>query len=426
MTSSPFLLGCIADDFTGATDLANNLVRCGLRVIQTIGVPSQALQAKADAIVIALKSRTIEPQQAVAQSLEAARWLQAAGATQIYFKYCSTFDSTPQGNIGPVTDALMDHLGADFTIACPAFPEAGRTIFNGHLFVGQALLSDSGMKNHPLTPMTDANLVRVMQAQTRRKVGLLDHTVIRQGAAAIEQQITALKSQGVGVAIADATCNQDLVELAAATRSLALVTAGSGLAIGVNTSSDAAALQQASQLPTPHGRKVILSGSCSTATNEQVQAFVDSGHPAFKINPLALAQGADLRSQALAWFSSLDASQPALVYATAQPDEVKAIQAALGTEKSAELVEQLLSQLAVDFLALGAGQYIVAGGETSGACVKALGIEQMQVGPQIAPGVPWCHALCHTPGLSKPIHITLKSGNFGQKAFFTQAFAVLA
>ena len=206
-------LGCIADDFTGATDLANNLVRSGMRVVQTIGVPIGPLNTEVDAVVVALKSRTITAAEAVVQSLDALRWLQAQCAEQIYFKYCSTFDSTPEGNIGPVTEALMDALSTDFTIATPAFPDNGRTVFKGYLFAGNVLLSESGMQNHPLTPMTDPNLVRVMQAQTKRQVGLLDHTVIARGPQAIAERIAALRAEGVVVAIVDATSNDDLLRL---------------------------------------------------------------------------------------------------------------------------------------------------------------------------------------------------------------------
>ena len=227
------LLGCIADDFTGATDLANNLVRAGMRTAQTIGVPQAALDADVQAVVVALKSRTIAPADAVAQSLQALRWLQAQGARQIYFKYCSTFDSTAEGNIGPVTEALMDALGTDFTIATPAFPDNKRSVFKGYLFVGDTLLNESGMQNHPLTPMTDANLVRVMQAQTRRPVGLIDYSVVARDAAAVQQRMAELRTQGVGVAVVDAVTNDDLLRLGPALKDLPLVTAGSGVAIGL-------------------------------------------------------------------------------------------------------------------------------------------------------------------------------------------------
>ena len=222
--SARLKLGCIADDFTGATDLANNLVRSGMRVVQTIGVPEAPLQAEVDAVVVALKSRTIPAAEAVAQSLDALRWLQAQGAEQIYFKYCSTFDSTPEGNIGPVTEALMDALGTAFTIATPAFPDNGRTVFKGYLFAGNVLLNESGMQNHPLTPMTDPNLVRVMQAQTQRQVGLLDHTVVARGTEAISERMAALQEGGVGVAIVDATSNEDLLRLGPALQGMPLVT----------------------------------------------------------------------------------------------------------------------------------------------------------------------------------------------------------
>jgi len=247
------VLGCIADDFTGASDLANNLVRAGMRVVQTIGVPLEPLAAEVDAVVVALKSRTLPTVDAVAQSLDALRWLQAQGAQQIYFKYCSTFDSTAQGNIGPVTEALMDALagtpGADFTIATPAFPDNQRTVFKGHLFVGDVLLNESGMQNHPLTPMTDANLVRVLQAQCQRKVGLIDYKVVAQGEAAIRARIAELRAQGVGIAVVDAVSNDDLLRLGPALKGMPLVTAGSGVAIGLPANFGLAPSNTASTLP---------------------------------------------------------------------------------------------------------------------------------------------------------------------------------
>ena len=254
-------LGAIADDFTGATDLANNLVRAGMRVVQVIGVPTGPIAAEVDAVVVALKSRTIAPQAAIDQSLAALRWLQAQGAQQIYFKYCSTFDSTAAGNIGPVTEALMDALGSDFTIATPAFPDNGRTVFKGYLFVGDVLLSESGMKDHPLTPMTDANLVRVMQAQTRRKVGLIDHRTVAQGDGAIRERIATLRADGVGVAVVDAVSNDDLVRLGKALAGMPLVTAGSGVAIGLPANFGLAPSSTASASPPATGSQAVASGS---------------------------------------------------------------------------------------------------------------------------------------------------------------------
>ena len=420
--SKPLLLGCIADDFTGATDLANNLVRAGMRVVQTIGVPNAPLSAEVDAVVVALKSRTIAPQDAIDQSLQALQWLQGQGAQQIYFKYCSTFDSTAQGNIGPVTEALMQALQTDFTIATPAFPDNGRTVFKGYLFVGDVLLNESGMQHHPLTPMTDANLVRVMQAQCKSKVGLLSHKTIAQGATAISQEITNLKQQGVRIAIVDAVSNDDLMRLGPALKGMPLVTAGSGVAIGLPQNFGLLPTPQASVLPKASGLQAVVSGSCSQATNRQVAHFKATGRPAFLIDPLHL-KGCweDLVQEALAWAQGHLASGPVLVYSTATPESVQAVQSQLGVEAAGHQVEQALAAIARGLVELGVQQMVVAGGETSGACVQALAIEQLQIGPQIDPGVPWCHA--HTPMGS--VHITLKSGNFGTDDFFSKAFTFL-
>jgi len=291
-------LGCIADDFTGATDLANNLVRAGMRAVQTIGVPHAGADADADAVVVALKSRTIEPQLAVEQSLAACRWLRANGATQIYFKVCSTFDSTPRGNIGPVLEELMDELDCTFTIATPAFPDNARTVFKGHLFVGDVLLSDSGMRHHPLTPMADANLVRVLQAQLAparidgrppRRVGLVDHRATGASSAAIGARFAALRSDGVAIAIADAIDNDDLMRLGEAVRELPVVCAGSGLAIGLPRNFGIAPSGSASSLPSVHGFRAIVSGSCSQATNAQVADFLGAGGAARSIDPPSLS-----------------------------------------------------------------------------------------------------------------------------------------
>jgi 3-dehydrotetronate 4-kinase len=420
-------LGCIADDFTGATDLANNLVRGGMRVVQTIGVPTGPLKANVDAVVVALKSRTVAAAEAVAQSLDALRWLLAQGrngvAPQIYFKYCSTFDSTPEGNIGPVTEALMDALGTDFTIATPAFPDNGRTVFKGYLFAGHVLLNESGMQNHPLTPMTDPNLLRVMQAQTRRKVGLLDHTVVARGPEAIGERMAALRAEGVGVAIVDATSNDDLLRLGPALKGLPLVTAGSGVAIGLPGNWGLAPSSTASQLPPAQGWRAIVSGSCSQTTQRQVAHFKAQGGAALALDPLQLTGNTEwLVAQVMAWATPLLAQGPVLVYSTAEPEAVKAIQARLGVAHAGALVEHALAAVARALAQAGVQQLVVAGGETSGACVQALGISQLQIGPQIDPGVPWCHAR----GDAGPLHIALKSGNFGTDDFFSKAFTVLA
>ncbi|KQR50053.1 3-oxo-tetronate kinase [Acidovorax sp. Leaf160] len=417
------LLGCIADDFTGATDLANNLVRAGMRVVQVMGVPTAPLGADADAVVVALKSRTTPKDEAIAQSLAALRWLQAQGAEQIYFKYCSTFDSTAEGNIGPVTDALMEALGCDFTIATPAFPDNRRTVFQGYLFVGDVLLSESGMQNHPLTPMTDPNLVRVLQGQTPSRVGLIDHAVVAQGEAAIRARIGQLRAEGVRMAVVDAVSNADLLRLGPALKGMPLVTAGSGVAIGLPGNFGIAPGDEAARLPAPQGLQAVVSGSCSVATQRQVREFIQSGRPALAIDPLRIAAGVDVAAEALAWADAHLARGPVLVYSTAEPSAVRAVQGQLGSGAAGAMVEAAIAAIARGLVQRGVRQLIVAGGETSGACVQALGIAQMRIGAQIDPGVPWCHA--HAADAPGGLHIALKSGNFGSPDFFTQAFARL-
>lgn len=418
------VLGCIADDFTGATDLANNLVRAGMRVVQTIGVPAGPLAADVDAVVVALKSRTVPPVQAIAESLAALAWLQAQGAQQIYFKYCSTFDSTAQGNIGPVTEALMDALQTGFTVATPAFPDNQRTVFKGYLFVGDGLLHESGMQNHPLTPMTDANLVRVMQSQTRRRVGLIDYRVVARGAEAVQERMAQLQAEGVGVAIVDAVSNDDLLRLGPALQGMPLVAGGSGVAIGLPANFGIAPSLQAGRLPPVRGWQAVVSGSCSLATHRQVRDFIGRGHPALAIDPLRMAAGVDVAADVLAWAAPLLPHGPVLVYSTADSGAVSAVQRTLGVDEAGALVERTLAAVARGLVQCGVRQLVVAGGETSGACVQALGITQMQIGPQIDPGVPWCHAQSDA-ALGEGLHLTLKSGNFGTDDFFTKAFTIL-
>ncbi|MEV4334554.1 3-oxo-tetronate kinase [Streptomyces sp. NPDC049597] len=417
-------LGCVADDFTGATDLANNLVRAGMRVVQLIDVPPPGAvpAVDADAVVVALKSRTVPAGEAVEASLLALAWLRSAGAEQIYFKYCSTFDSTPAGNIGPVTEALMDALGTDFSIATPAFPDNGRTVFKGHLFVGDVLLSESGMRHHPLTPMTDSNLVSVLGAQTTRRVGLIDHTVVARGTEAIRDRVEELRKEGFGIAVADAVSNDDLLRLGAAASGLPLVTAGSGLAIGLPANWGFEPSAAAAQLPPAGGHAAVVSGSVSVATNGQVLEFLRSGRPAFSVDPLRIAAGEDVVGQALAFADAHLADGPVLVYSTETPDAVRSVQGRLGTAEAGELVERTLAGVAQGLVERGVRRLVVAGGETSGAVVQALGLTGLRIGPQIDPGVPWCAA--ELPG-GDTLHLTLKSGNFGGPGFFTDAFDLL-
>lgn len=412
------LLGCIADDFTGATDLANNLVQAGMRVVQTIGIPTGSIE-DADAVVIALKSRTAPVDEAVQASLQSAQWLKSKGAKRIYFKVCSTFDSTSAGNIGPVASALADWLGADFVPVTPAFPANGRTVFQGHLFVGDQLLSDSSMRYHPLTPMTESNLVKVLQSQLPgRKAGLVPHQVVSQGAAAVQAHAAQLVSQGRTLAIVDTVDQSALGVLAEAIASQdwPLMVAGSGLALSLPTALGCPFHDHAQDIPDVQGAAAIISGSCSAATNAQVAAFIEAGGKAFSIDAMRLLSGSSLVEEALAWAKPRLGSEPVLVYATAAPDTVRAVQVALGETAAGELVEMALSQVAVGLVALGVRRLVVAGGETSGACVQALGIRSLRIGPQIDPGVPWCYA--DPVGLQ----IALKSGNFGTTDFFHKAF----
>lgn len=419
-------LGCIADDFTGATDLANNLVRAGMRVVQTIGVPVEPLDAEVDAVVVALKSRTIDPGLAVEQSLAALAWLQSLGASQFYFKICSTFDSTPRGNIGPVTEALMDALGCDFVIATPAFPDNGRTVFRGHLFVGDQLLSESGMRNHPLTPMTDANLVRVMQAQCRRRVGLIDYRCVARGPQAIRERIAQLRSEGIGIAVVDAVSNDDLFRLGPALREAPLMTAGSGVAIALPANFGLSPSPDAARLPKATGAAAIISGSCSVATLAQIEDFRSRGGWVHAIDPIALAADCEaVIAHAIEQATPRLSGAPVLIASSAAPDAVRSVQAKLGIGQAGALVERALSRIALALVRHGVGRLIVAGGETAGACVQTLGVRQLRIGVQIDPGVPWCHA-ARAEGCNRGLHLCLKSGNFGAEDFFSRSFAALS
>lgn len=417
------LLGAIADDFTGATDLANTLVKEGMRVVQLIGVPSSDFDfGSADAVVVALKSRTSPAAEAVAQSLAALAWLRGRDARQFFFKYCSTFDSTPAGNIGPVADALLEALGEEFTIACPAFPTNGRSVYKGHLFVGDLLLSESSMKDHPLTPMRDANLVRVLGSQTPHRVGLVPHETVAQGAHTTAAAFDALRVAGIRHGIVDAIDDPDLRAIGEAAAGLALVTGGSGIALGLPDNFRRRGLLSGAvgpALPAARGRAAVLAGSCSVATRGQI-AHVSADWPTFRVDPLRAAQGEDIASAALEWARAQDAGRPVVVYSSADPDTVGAAQSVLGREEAGALVERVMAQTARGLVAEGVDRLVVAGGETSGAVVSALGIQALRIGPEIDPGVPWCEAL-----QEHPLALALKSGNFGGEDFFESALAML-
>ncbi len=416
------LLGCIADDFTGATDLAATLVGNGMRTVQLIGVPDAGdAVPDADAIVVALKSRTTPAAQAVADSRAALAWLRRAGCRQYFFKYCSTFDSTPAGNIGPVADALVSDLDCGFALACPAFPTNRRTVYQGHLFVGAVLLNESGMEHHPLTPMTDANLVRVLSRQTDGTVGLVAFATVEQGAAVIRDAMTALKEQGRRYAIVDAVTDGHLRAIGAAAAAHPLVTGGSGVAIGLPANFRAGGMlperPDSAALPAVSGHAAILAGSCSRATLGQIAA-ARSHLPTLELDPLATPNAAQLADQARAWLDGRLGSAPVLIAASAPPDRVAELQRRLGRDAAGALVEQALAAIAGELAARGVRRLVVAGGETAGAVVTQLGVRSLRIGPEIDPGVPWTHAEGRLP----PMWLALKSGNFGAPDFFLKAF----
>jgi uncharacterized protein YgbK (DUF1537 family) len=418
----PLLLGCIADDFTGATDLASMLVRQGMATVQLIGVPAAGVDpGDAQAVVVALKSRTIPAEDAIRQSLAALAWLRARGAEQILFKYCSTFDSTDEGNIGPVSEALLEALGAEVTIACPALPENGRSVYLGHLFVGEQLLSDSHMRHHPLTPMTDSNLVRVLGRQSRAPVGLLPYAVVDRGPAAIRAHLAELREQGIRQAIADAVSERHLIDLGAGAADLALITGGSGIAMGLPANfrrqGKLDESEPADALPHVEGHAAILSGSCSAATLAQVERHRAAGRPAMALDPIRLAENGAEIEQALVFAERHVGQGPILFSASAPPEEVARVQARLGRGRAGAVVEAAMAAIARGLIAQGVRRLVVAGGETAGAVVDALGVKALKIGPPIDPGVPW------TLSLGQPeLLLALKSGNFGAPDFFIKAF----
>jgi uncharacterized protein YgbK (DUF1537 family) len=418
------LLGAIADDFTGATDLCSMLVRGGMRTVQLIGVPGPADPAPdADAVVVALKSRTAPVRQAVDESLAALAWLRAVGCRQFFFKYCSTFDSTDAGNIGPVADALLAALGAGFALACPAFPANARSVYQGHLFVGGALLNESGMEHHPLTPMTDANLVRVLSRQTDGTVGLVPYATVEQGPIAIRAAMTELKEQGRRYAIVDAVSDAHLAAIGEAAEHHALITGGSGVAVGLPDNFRRSGLlpeRNATALPTLSGHAAVIAGSCSRATLAQV-GMAREVVPVLQLDPIAQPDTARMVAKAREWVADKLGTTPIVIAASAPPDKVTALQQTLGRDAAGALIEQTLALIAEDLVARGVRRLIVAGGETAGAVVSRLGVRRLRIGGEIDPGVPWTYA----EGGVTPLLLALKSGNFGARDFFIKAFEAL-
>ncbi|MBD0329987.1 MAG: four-carbon acid sugar kinase family protein [Thermoleophilia bacterium] len=411
------LLGAIADDATGATDLCSVLVRGGMRTVQTIGVARDVPLPEADAVVVALKSRTAPAAEAVASALAALDWLRELGARQLFFKYCSTFDSTPEGNIGPVADALLDALNAELTVVCPAYPANGRTVYNGHLFVGHRLLSESSMARHPLTPMTDSDLVRVLARQTPRAVRLVPHDVVRSGARAVERRLEELAADGVAYAVTDALTDDDLVAIGAACAALPLVTGGAGVATGlpdnIRRRRLLAPVPQPTAPPPSNGPAVVLAGSVSAATREQVRRMA-ARFPAVAVDVV----DPDVDRAERAVRAALGAGA-VVVHTASSLEDVARAQQRLGAERAGEAAETVLAELARRLVRDGVHRIVVAGGETSGAVVSALGVRALRVGREIAPGVPWMTSVG-----DPPLALALKSGNFGGPEFFLQALGV--
>jgi uncharacterized protein YgbK (DUF1537 family) len=424
-------LGCVADDYTGASDLANTLTKAGLRTIQTIGVPEddRALP-EADAVVVALKSRSIPADEAVARSREAESWLRARGAAHVMFKVCSTFDSTDAGNIGPVMDALRDAAGEPIALVTPAFPETGRSVYQGNLFVGAVPLDESPLKDHPLNPMRDANLVRVLARQSAGAVGLVDTATVARGAEAVAARLDALAAEGKQAAIADAIFDSDLEVLGRAIIARKFSVGASGLGLGLaralvadgRGTRDAAGAAMGAPVG---GAAACLAGSCSQATLQQVAA-AEAQMPVLRLDTKALLAGADavarVVGEALAFAETRLAAGPVLIASSATPEAVRALQAEHGIDAAGHAIEAALAAIAEGLVARGVRRLVVAGGETSGAVVDRLGLRAFLLGPEIAAGVP----ILRTAGRPEPMLLALKSGNFGGPDFFGRALDMMA
>ena len=419
------LLGCVADDLTGATDLALMLTRGGMRTVQLIGVPAVSTDIDdMDAAVVALKSRTSPVQEAVTSSLQSADVLLARGARQLFFKYCSTFDSTDQGNIGPVAEALLARVKSEIALVCPAFPVNKRTVYLGHLFVGDVPLHESPMKDHPLTPMRDSNLVRVLQRQTKLRVGLIPYSIVERGAAAITDAFDAAAKEGARFVVVDAIHDRHLLDIGTAAENHALITGGSGVAMGLPSNFVRKGLMKKSDpiasFAAAQGRSAIIAGSCSEATRGQVRAAEAAGLPTFKVDPRDIARGALSSRDIASWALKQPSDQPVVIYSSSEPANVREVQAELGQDKAGALVEHELAAAARLLAHSGVTRLIVAGGETSGAVVGALGVRAIDIGPEIDPGVPWTKSRD-----GRGLLLALKSGNFGAPDFFLKAWNLL-
>ncbi|WP_128254759.1 3-oxo-tetronate kinase [Falsirhodobacter deserti] len=417
------LLGCIGDDFTGSSDLANTLSKQGMRVTQYSGIPTGPADASVEAGVVALKSRSIPVEAAIAQSLQALDWLRAQGCRQFLFKYCSTFDSTPEGNIGPVAAALAKALDARKVVVCPAFPGAGRTVYQGHLFVQDRLLNESGMENHPLNPMTDADLRRWLARQTDIPVGHVGLSSVAGGAAMIAQALSDADTGGARLIVVDAVSDDDLIQIGTALDGLPLLTGGSGIAMGLpgNFRRQGLLAGGSDDWEGVEGPCVVLSGSCSIATRGQVARHREMGLPMYEILAEAAIAGSYDAGEIADW--ALAQEGRPLIFSSADPVAVREAQRKFGGAVVAEAIEGLFASVARALVARGARLLVVAGGETSGAVIEALDLVALEIGPEIAPGVP---ALRSTLPDGGTLALALKSGNFGGPDFFAEADGILA
>jgi 3-dehydrotetronate 4-kinase len=420
-------LGCIADDYTGASDLANTLTRCGLRTVQTIGVPPGDLELpEVDAVVVSLKSRSIEAGLAVSRSRAAEKWLRGRGAGHVLFKICSTFDSTDAGNIGPVMDALRADCGDAMVLVTPAFPETGRTVYQGNLFVGAVPLNESPLKDHPLNPMHDSNLVRVLARQSQTKIGLVGLADIARGPDAVRARLADLSGKGFGAAIVDAAFDRDLETIGAVALDHRLSVGASGIGLGL------ARALVASRRVKAHAANAIsdavvggpaacLAGSCSQATLQQIAA-AEQIMPVLHLDPDRTIAGRDEARRALAWAVERLQQGPILIASSSTPDQVAALQARHGRDAAGHAIEQAMADIAEGLVQSGVRRLVVAGGETSGAVVDRLQIPGFLVGEEIAAGVPVLRAVGARGG---DMLLALKSGNFGGPEFFSDALKLM-
>lgn len=420
-------LGCIADDYTGASDLANTLTRCGLRTVQTIGVPSADLALpEVDAVVVSLKSRSIESSLAVSRSRDAEKWMRQRGARHVLFKICSTFDSTDAGNIGPVMDALRADSGDAIVLVTPAFPETGRTVYQGNLFVGSVPLNESPLKDHPLNPMHDSNLVRVLARQSRTNIGLVVLADIARGPDAVRARLADLAGKGFGAVIADAVFEHDLETIGTVALDHLVSVGASGLGLGlaralVGSGHVTSHTSNASAEAAVGGPAACLAGSCSQATLQQI-AKAEQAMPVLHLDPDQILAGRDEARRALAWAKERLGEGPVLIASSSTPEEVAALQSRHGRDAAGHAIEQAMADLAEGLVQSGVRRLVVAGGETSGAVVDRLGIPGFLVGAEIAAGVPVLRAVGVDGG---GMLLALKSGNFGGPEFFSDALTLM-